>query len=112
MAKIPVALQLYTVRDEMARDFEGTIKSVADIGYQGVELAGTFGKPAEEVRSLLDSLGLRIAGSHVPLTELESNVQAAIDYNLELENKYVVCPWLPEERRKSADDYRQLAESL
>ncbi len=112
MARIAVALQLYTVRDDAAADFEGTVKQVARMGYEGVELAGTYDRTAAELRDFLGGLGLRIAGGHVPLAQLEAEVQSAIDFHLELGNRYVVCPWLPEDRRKSGDDYRRIAESL
>jgi sugar phosphate isomerase/epimerase len=112
MSKIPVALQMYTLRDVAANDFAGTFKKVADLGYAGVELAGTGGLSAAELKKLLDGLGLQIAGNHVGLQLLESDLNAALDYNAEIGNKNVVCPYLPEERRKSADDYKTLAALL
>ena len=65
MAAISVALQLYTVRDDAAADFEGTLKQVAQIGYSGVELAGTYGKTADELSNTLQGFALRIAGASV-----------------------------------------------
>lgn len=64
MGKIPVGLQLYTVRDECQKDFPGTLRRVAEIGYQGVELAGTYGLSAQDLKKLLDELGLQCAGNH------------------------------------------------
>jgi len=112
MARIPVALQMYTVRDDQARDFAGTFEKVAAIGYEGAELAGTGGLTATELRNLLDGLGLRIAGGHVGLPQLETELNQALDYYSELGSDYITCPWLPEERRKSAEDYRRLAATL
>jgi sugar phosphate isomerase/epimerase len=60
-----VGLQLYTLRGESARDFEHVLREVADIGYDGVELFDLHGRTAEEVRALLDELGLEVAGRHV-----------------------------------------------
>ena len=57
-AKLPIALQMYTVRDEAARDFAGTLAQVARIGYAGVELGGYPGRDPSEVRRLLDENGL------------------------------------------------------
>jgi sugar phosphate isomerase/epimerase len=110
--QIPVALQLYTVRDEAAADFEGTVKQIADMGYAGVELAGTYDRSSAELKTILGGLGLRIAGAHVPLAQIESDVDSAIRFHQELGNRYIVCPWLPEDRRKSSDDYSRLAETL
>jgi sugar phosphate isomerase/epimerase len=112
MAQIPIALQMYTLRNESARDFIGTLREVAKIGYAGVEFAGTAGLSAAELRRLLDDLNLRVAGSHVGLDALEGDLSAALDFTQAIGSAFVVCPYLPEERRKSADDYRVLAEIL
>lgn len=101
MTKLPIALQLYTVRDEIARDFAGTLRQVADIGYRSVELAGYGGLAAGEMKSLLDSLGLGVAGSHVGLDALDKDIEGVIAYNTTIGNRYVVCPWLPEERLRN-----------
>mgnify|MGYP000188548592 FL=1 len=109
---IPVALQLYTVRDETAKDFVGTLRKVAEIGYAGVEFAGTGGLSASELKKILDDLGLKPAGSHVGIDQLKNNLEAVIDYNLELGNKYVVCPAIPEEMRRDAEAWRETARLL
>ncbi|MGC8667929.1 MAG: sugar phosphate isomerase/epimerase family protein [Chthonomonadales bacterium] len=112
MTRIPIALQMYTLREEAAKDFRGTLRRVAAIGYAGVELAGTGGLAATELKAVLDDLGLAVAGSHVGLDQLENNLAEVLRYNVALGNRYVVCPYLPEDRRKSAEDYRRLAERL
>jgi sugar phosphate isomerase/epimerase len=60
-----VGLMLYTIRDECSRDFEGSLRRVAEIGYEGVELFDLHGRHADDVRALLDELGLEVAGRHV-----------------------------------------------
>jgi sugar phosphate isomerase/epimerase len=60
-------LQLYTVRDECARDFPATLRTVADLGFEGVELFDLHGQAPEELRLLLADLGLAVAGRHVGL---------------------------------------------
>ncbi|HID56864.1 TPA: sugar phosphate isomerase/epimerase [Candidatus Poribacteria bacterium] len=112
MARIPVALQLYTVRDETAKDFLGTLERVAQIGYEGVEFAGTGGLSSSELKKALDELGLKPAGSHVGIDQLKGNLDAVIEYNLEIGNRYVVCPFMPEEMRGSASQWREVAETL
>ncbi|MDQ1255912.1 MAG: hypothetical protein QG656_506 [Candidatus Hydrogenedentes bacterium] len=62
-----IALQLYTVRELMAKDFEGTVRKVAEIGYPGVEVSEFAGRDSVEVGKFLDGLGLRVAGVHGPL---------------------------------------------
>jgi sugar phosphate isomerase/epimerase len=57
MAKLPIALQLYSVRDDCARDLPGTLKAVANMGYDGVEFAGYYGRSADELRKMLEWSG-------------------------------------------------------
>jgi hypothetical protein len=64
----PIAIQLYTVREPARADFPGTLRRLAEGGARAVEFAGYGGMPVPELRSLLDELGMRVAGSHVPLT--------------------------------------------
>ena len=112
MEKIPVALQLYTVRDQLREDFEGTVRKVAGIGYAGVELAGTGDRSASDLRKLLDGLNLKVAGSHVGWAALEADLNRVIEDNLTLGNAYVVCPSVPQDRRGGADGYRETARKL
>ena len=51
MKKFPIALQLYSVRDDLEKDFEGTLKKVKELGYDGVEFAGLYGKSPAEVKA-------------------------------------------------------------
>ena len=106
----PVALQLYTVRSLTQGDLLGVLDRVAAIGYAGVEFAGLFGIPATEVRARLDGLGLRTAGAHVPLARWEGELGAVLDELVALGAPYGVVPIVPEERRRTADDVRRLAE--
>ncbi|MDQ0198001.1 sugar phosphate isomerase/epimerase family protein [Neobacillus ginsengisoli] len=107
MINIPVAVQMFTLRDECEKDFAGTLKKVADLGFDGVEFAGYYGLTAIEVKALLDELGLKAAASHVPLEELESNLAGVIEDQKILGSNYVVCPYLTPERR-SENDYKAL----
>ena len=109
---IPVALQLYTVREEAARDFTGTLKAVAAVGYTAVEL-GDFGDfTAAALRDVLDGLGLAALASHVGLPDLRSALDSAIDGCMALGCRYLVCPSQPEEERGNVDAYRRLAAEL
>ena len=56
MTKLPIAIQLYSVRDDMAADFEGTLRKIKELGYDGVEFAGLFGRKPEYVRDLLKQI--------------------------------------------------------
>lgn len=108
--KIAIGLQLYTLRDDMAQDFEGTLRKVAALGYKGVEFAGYYGRSAENVRALLDELGLAAIGSHVSLERLKEDLQAEIEYLKKIGGRYIICPFLTEEERGGEDVWLQLFE--
>lgn len=98
---------MYTLREECEKDFAGTLKKVAELGFDGVEFAGYGGLTAKEVRGLLDELGLQAAASHVPLEQLENNLSQVIEDQKTLGSKYIVCPYLLPDQR-SEGDYRSL----
>lgn len=104
-------LQLYTVRDHLERDFKGTIQQVASMGYHGIEFAGYGGLAASELKQLCEQYQITPISSHVGLHLLEKS-ENELDYAKELGLSYVVCPWLPMERRQSIADYIQLAKTL
>lgn len=97
-----IALELYTVRDETARDFAGTVRRVAEMGYPAVELAGYGGLSAADMGDLLKETGLRVSSTHVGLPALEKDLDAEIDYCLAIDCSYLILPWLPEELRSGA----------
>ncbi|MCD6057065.1 MAG: sugar phosphate isomerase/epimerase [Thermomicrobiales bacterium] len=72
----PIAVQLYTVREAARNDFPGTLRRLAEGGARAVEFAGYGGMAIPELRALLDELGMRVAGSHVPLTAWEGQPDA------------------------------------
>lgn len=112
MSNVPIALQLYTVREEIANDFEGTLREVAKIGYSGVEFAGFGDMPAPDLYRLLQALKLVPVAVHVPIDQLEEAPEPIIEYSLEIETPYLVVPWLPEGRRRDRKKWRSVANLL
>lgn len=113
MAKVPVGLQLYTVRNELEKDFEGTLAQVAEIGYPGVEFAGYFGRSAGEIAQLTSDLNLSPVAAHIPIEQLEEeNLEETVEFHLELGCEFLVVPWLPEARRKDRKKWRTAASML
>ncbi|AJY74381.1 sugar phosphate isomerase/epimerase family protein [Paenibacillus beijingensis] len=107
MRKMGVGIQLYTLRNEMEQDFRGTLRKLAELGYEGVEFAGYGGIPAEEMKSLLQELGLQAIGSHVSLQALQSDLQQEIDYLTTIGAKYMICPYVNQEDRRDAEDWKR-----
>lgn len=102
MSRIPIALQLYSVRQECAADLPGTLRAVAKMGYEGVEFAGYHNHTARELRQLCDENGLKVVGTHIGLeTLLGAELEKTVAFNQVLGNRYLIVPSLPEERRRS-----------
>ena len=113
MPKIPVALQLYSVRNEMAEDVPGTLKAVAQMGYEGVDFAGYHDTSAQDLRAMLDDLGLRMGGTHLQLDALLGDeLQRTIEFEQILGNPYLVVASVPEARRESRDAWLETCELL
>ena len=108
---IPIGLQLYSIREDCARDLPGTLAAVAKMGYAGVEFAGYHGYSAPELRSLLDSLGLKCCGTHIALDTLMGDELArTVEFNQVLGNDYLVVPGLVESRRSSRAAWYETAQ--
>lgn len=106
-----IGLQLYTLRNEMAADFEGTLERLAELGYKEMQFAGYFGKSATEVRRILDRLELTSPAAHVSLGLLREDIDREIDFAGEIGQNYIVVPSLPADER-TLSHYEQHAEAL
>lgn len=99
MPKIPIALQLYSIRHECEKDLPGCLEAVANMGYDGVEFAGYYGRTARELRQMLDDNGLKCAGTHIGLdTVLGDALQETIEFNRTIGNRFLIVPGLSNER--------------
>jgi sugar phosphate isomerase/epimerase len=105
-----IGLQLYTVREETAKDFLGTIQKVAKTGYQGVEFAGYYGTPARRLKETLDGAGLVVAGTTVQWPVLEMGLEASIEYCRLIDCPAIICPWIDESTRQSLDDFKKIVD--
>ncbi|MFN4243646.1 MAG: sugar phosphate isomerase/epimerase family protein [Tepidisphaerales bacterium] len=112
MAKIPLSIQLYTLRDLTATDLPGVLRQLKQIGYAGVELAG-YGnlKTAADVRKAVADAGLVISGSHVGIDGLLTDPGKFADEQHALGNVHVICPWAPLDGKSEAD-YAEFARKL
>jgi len=118
--RIPIGLQVYSVRVDAQKDLAGTIAKVAAMGYEGVEFAGWYGHSAQDIRQILDSNGLVCCGSHTPWEDLaDAKLVATIAFNKTIGNKYLICPWLkPDETNAKqtwlnyAKRFNELAEKV
>ena len=102
MSKLPVAVQVYGLRDllqETPERFEEVMKGVKEIGYDGVELAGLYGLDPAYIKEVLDKVGLVPISAHVPFNELMDDLDKAIKDYKTLGVTYMVMPHIPEQYR-------------
>ena len=105
-----VGLQLYTVRDAVKSDFDGTIAKVAQIGYKEVEFAGYFDHSPKDISALLKKNGLTSPSCHVPYDTVEKKWAEQIEASHTIGHKFIVCPWIDEKQRREPDGYKHAAD--
>jgi len=88
---LPLGMQLYSVRTLLPKDYLGTLKQIAALGYTEVEAAGFYDHPADEVKSAMQTAGLRLVSSHYPLGQLKPNLDSILDFAKTLGIGYIVC---------------------
>jgi sugar phosphate isomerase/epimerase len=109
---LPISLQLYTLRDDLANDFVGTLEQVSKIGYTAVEFAGYGGYDAKKLSHILKEYNLTASSSHISLKDLKENLEYIIEYNHGIGSKYIVCPWVVKELYTSKESYQRLGDTL
>jgi sugar phosphate isomerase/epimerase len=102
--RIPVALELFSLRQDAAKDLPGTLAAIARMGYEGIELVGEkgglqntspFGRSAQEIRRMLDDLNLKVFSAHHTMTLLRDEaLERTVEFNRALGNSRVICAWL------------------
>jgi sugar phosphate isomerase/epimerase len=107
-----VGIQLYTVRDVLKNDFEGTLARIGAIGYREVEFAGYFDHTPDQVKAALSSAGLTAPATHVGPDNLGKSWDPVVTMAKAIGHEYVIVAWIPEEQRKTIDDWKRIAEQL
>jgi len=112
---IPVGLEMYSVRDELKKDPEGTVRAVAQMGYQCVEFYAPYFEwtddQAKQMRKLLDDLGVRCYSTHNDEDYFSAkNISRARDLNLILGSKYLVQAW--SDPKTTLDAWKAVADNL
>lgn len=99
MKHLPVAVQLYSVRDAASSALEATLRAVKEMGYDGVEFAGLYNNTPAQMKELCAELGLVPISAHVPLDDMVADPEKVIGDYAEIGVKYIAVPYLGEERR-------------
>jgi sugar phosphate isomerase/epimerase len=103
---LPLGLQLYSVRDLLPKDYEGTLRELSALGYREVEAAGFFGRSASDVKHAMEQAGLHCVSAHYSYADLAPRLAEAIEFGTALGLEYIICasPGLPDgSPAKSAD---------
>jgi sugar phosphate isomerase/epimerase len=114
---LPIGLQLYSVREMMAKDYEGTLKQVAALGYQEVEAAGYFDHTPQQVRQAMRNAGLRLVSAHYPMFELgqkPEQLEQVIAFNKEVGVESIICsfPGIKNPARLKDKSFQSIVQSF
>ena len=102
--KLPIGVQLYSVRTDLEKDFYGTLKAVREMGYAGVEFYGEYyGNTPTQIKQWCTELGLIPFSNHVPFQAMIDDVDKVIEDNLILGVQYLVFPYMDEASRPGID---------
>jgi sugar phosphate isomerase/epimerase len=107
-----LGMQLYTVREAMGKDFDGTLAKVAALGYKEVEFAGYFNKSPEEVKATLEKHGLTSPSTHIGYDLLGDKFPQVVEASRIIGHRFIVNPWIEESIRNQPGAWKRAAETF
>ncbi len=112
MALPRTSLQLWSVREDTARDFAATVKAVAAMGYAGVETAGYGNLTAADAARAIKDAGLVVSGMHIGIDRLRGEFNTVITEARQCETRDIICPFWPVDHFQSAEACRTIGAEL
>ncbi len=106
--KFPIAIQVYSVREDAERDFAGTLQKIKDMGYDGVEFAGLYGYSAAQVKALCEKVGLTPLSAHVAFVEMIADPKGVLKTYADIGCRYIAIPYLTEEYRPGQPKFDEI----
>lgn len=94
MSKVKIGYQVYSAREEAAKDLPGVLRTLKEQGYDGVEFAGFYGHSADAIKQMLKDAGLEAASSHVAMHLIEADPFGVISFHQAIGCKYIAIPYL------------------
>ena len=111
MRREQIGVQMYTLREQAAKDLDATLGTVARMGYAGVEFAGFQGHTAADVRSMLDKYRIMAFAAHIPVTQFENDIESVVSDLTTIGAPWGVIPWIAPEAR-TPDAMRDLGQKM
>ena len=111
MKREQIGVQLYTVREMAAKDFDATLGAVAKMGYAGVEFAGFHGHSATDVRAMLDKYGLKAFSAHIPIQQFDGDIESVVSDLQTVGAQWGIVPYVSPEDR-SPEFFTALGEKM
>ena len=108
----PVAIQLYSLRNDAKANLYATLKEVKKLGYDGVEFAGLYGHTPEEVRDMCTDIGLVPISAHVPYLDMVADPKGVLSQYAEIGVKFVAVPYLTEEYRPGTEKFPEVVKNV
>ncbi len=110
-----IGIQLYSLRNEIKEDLEGSLKKLSEIGYRNLEAAGYndgkfYGLDPIDFKTIVNDLGMKVTSSHVTFNK--DGAGKALRAHMDLGVDYMVWPWLDNEQRASVESYSEVAEKF
>jgi len=112
MKTLPIALQVYSIREEAEHDFIKTMQAVKDMGFDGVELAGLYGYSPEQIKEILKEIGLIPISAHVAYQTFMEDLPGTIRTYATIGCRYIVIPYLLKECRYGTDQFEKFIDDL
>ena len=104
----PVAIQVFSLREDAKKNLYSTLKEIKKLGYDGVEFAGLYGHTPEEVRDMCADIGLVPLSAHVPYVDMVADPEGVLGQYATIGCRYVVIPYLTEEYRPGNDKFDEV----
>jgi sugar phosphate isomerase/epimerase len=109
---LPVAVQIYSVRDDAARDLRETLSAIKAMGYDGVEFAGLYEYTPAEIKAMCEEIGLVPISAHVPYVDMLEDAHGVLSQYAQIGCRYVAVPYLMPEHRPDSDQFPQVVENI
>ncbi len=109
---LPVAVQVYSVREDAKADLRGTLEKIKEMGYDGVEFAGLYGNDPEDIKKMCEEIGLTPISAHVPYLDMMGAPKGILAKYEAIGCKYVAVPYLTPDYRPGTVCFSEVIENV